>query len=289
MTQYKDFCLNRVYWKYSNGSYMRPEGEFSVRATPPKYKTHSDSLLLDYKTLVSSFARRYKNYSFVISLSGGIDSEICADTFYQLNIPFRAVSLNLFDGANLDDIAYAYEYCRARGIDHTTIHISHRELIYQCKKAVKLGQFTHSISQIALTKLLDEQKEGEILINSGHNPDFNLIRGIGWYEDSPNYVKYAINTNKKFFTFTSLEEIFCHYAKNIDTSELGYKNNAFIYREYPHLKKRIKATGWENLLQCVHLYYELIRKLSKQAPETFITWKDITDNAEHNIKKINLF
>ena len=29
----------------------------------------------------------------------------------------------------------------------------------------------------------------EILINSGHNPDFHKEIGIGWWEDSPNIIK----------------------------------------------------------------------------------------------------
>ena len=53
--------------------------------------------------------------------------------------------------------------------------------------------------------------------------------GLGWWEDSPNYVKYAINTNQKFMTFTSLEPIFCHYAKNHDSSQPGEKDNTFLY------------------------------------------------------------
>ena len=72
--------------------------------------------------------------------------------------------------------------------------------------------------------------DDEILINSGHNPDFYSKLGLGWWEDSPNYVKYAINTNQKFMTFTSLEPIFCHYAKNHDSSQPGKKTIRFCMK-----------------------------------------------------------
>ena len=39
-------------------------------------------------------------------------------------------------------------------------------------KACKYGQFTHSPSQVALTHLFDFVGDDEILINSGHNPDY---------------------------------------------------------------------------------------------------------------------
>ena len=78
--------------------------------------------------------------------------------------------------------------------------------------AVEHGQFTHSYSQVALTNMFEGIKTNEIIVFSGHNPDFHRKIGIGWWEDSPNIVKYAIAKKHKFFTFTSLEPIFCHYA-----------------------------------------------------------------------------
>ena len=111
--------------------------------------------------------------------------------------------------------------------------------------AIKHGQFTHSYSQIALTNLSTILIEVEILIFSGHNPDFHREIGAGWWEDSPNIVKYAIAKDYKFFTFTSLEPIFCHYAANFDEQQPGDKDNKFLYEAFPQLKRRIKMTGWE--------------------------------------------
>ena len=38
------------------------------------------------------FAKKYSDYNFVLALSGGIDSEVTAESFYTQGIPFRAVS-----------------------------------------------------------------------------------------------------------------------------------------------------------------------------------------------------
>ena len=93
---------------------------------------------------------------------------------------------------------------------------------------------------MALTHLFQYVDREEIIIFSGHNPDFHDTIGIGWQEDSPNMVKYAINVRKRFFTFTSLEAIFCWYAANYDRTKAGNKDSEFILREDQDLKRRPK-------------------------------------------------
>ena len=103
-----DISINRTFWKYiQTNSWMRPLKKYycheeipslgSYVCTPP-YKNHGKNIREDYFSLVSAFANKYKNNKFVLGMSGGIDSEVCAETFYQLNIPFRVLSLRLFNG-----------------------------------------------------------------------------------------------------------------------------------------------------------------------------------------------
>ena len=210
-------------------------------------------------------------------MSGGIDSEVCAETFYQLNIPFRVLSLRLFKGQNDFDLIYAAKYCKDRGIEQKIIPLSFDKLIRDIiPKAVKYGQFTHSISQTALTYLFNFISDKEILINSGHNPDYYPDLGLGWWEDSPNYIKYAINTDNKFMTFTSIEPIFCHYAKNHDSSQPGEKDNSFLYESYDNLSYRIKYTGWEKSLNEMKIAEDILRKECRYAYQTFLTWRGNT-------------
>ena len=303
-----DISINRTFWKYiQTNSWMRPLKKYycheeipslgSYVCVPP-YKNHGKNIREDYFSLVSAFANKYKNNKFVLGMSGGIDSEVCAETFYQLNIPFRVLSLRLFNGQNDFDIIYAAKYCKDRKIDQKIIPLSYDTLVRSVlPKAVKYCQFTHSISQVALTHLFNFVGENEILINSGHNPDFYYKLGLGWWEDSPNYVKYAINTKQKFMTFTSLEPIFCHYAKNHDSSQPGEKDNTFLYEAYDNLPYRIKYTGWEKSTKELSEGGELLRKECRYAFQTFLTWRNITlrykkvieDNIENHLKETKLY
>jgi len=303
-----DISINRVYWKYiQTNSYMRPLKNYYCHTTipslgsyinTPSYKNHKETIREDYFELVKQFANKYKNYEFVLGMSGGIDSEVCAETFYQLGIPFRVLSLRLFNGQNDFDLVYAAKYCKDRGINYKIIPLSYAKLIEDIvPKAVKYGQFTHSISQVALTYLFEFIGENEILINSGHNPDYYQRLGFGWWEDSPNYVKYAINTNKKFMTFTSLEPIFCHYAKNHDATQPGEKDNTFLYESYNNLSNRIKYTGWEKSSDELHEGSAYLRKECKHAYQTFLTWRNVTlkykktiqDSLDKHFENSNLY
>ena len=283
-----DLSLNRVYWEYvQNKSYLRPQYDYlcsslipclGVRATVPIFKRRGKSFHRDLTGLVKAFAQKYSHLDYVISLSGGIDSEVTAEAFYQCKIPFRAVIQRLFKGANDHDIIFAVKYCQERDIPFKIINLSLEELKKKIiPDGVKHGEFTHSYSQVALCNLfnyIDPRKE--ILINSGHNPDFHADIGIGWWEDSPNIVKYAIAKHYKFFTFTSLEPIFCHYAANYDHNQPGDKNNDFLYEAFPHLKRRIKMTGWEKSDNVVGELTNLIREISNFRYQSFITWEEYT-------------
>lgn len=268
-----DLSLNRVFWKYNNGTYMRPSIYEGVEVNCPKYKNKGPSIKDDLFTLSQKFYDLYKkDYKLVVTLSGGIDSEITAETLYQLNIPFRVISLSLFGGKNYFDLLFVKKFCKDRKIDCKFIDLSLNNFVNNViPKSVEFGQFTDSLSQSALTYLFDYVDDNEILIFSGHNPDHHTTFGWGWWEDSPNLVKYAINKDKNFFTFTSLEPIFMHYTNNYDPTQPGDKDNTFIYNCYPNLQKRTKRTGWETLKS---IHYEYSRLLNKP------TWKDTNERVQ---------
>ena len=284
-----DLSLNRVYWEYvQNRTWSRPSSEYlgssqvpsiGARVTVPPYKKKGKNIKEDLEKLVFMFAEQYKDFKFVLALSGGIDSEITAETFYKLGVPFRAISQSLFDGTNRHDIMYAVKYCKDRGIKHHVLNLSYRKMLEETiPDAIKHGEFTHSYSQIALTNIFSYIKDDEIAVFSGHNPDFHRGIGVGWWEDSPNIVKYAIRKKQRFFTFTSLEPIFCHYADNFDGNQPGDKDNDFIYQAYPHLTRRVKMTGWENNVSMIPRLETRIRYLARNQHMTYLTWDYFTLN-----------
>lgn len=294
-----DLSVNRTYWLYDKSqSIWRPEDfdwdlagvHRGVRATVPEYVTRSSSLKKDMRDLATAFHKTH-NGKYVITMSGGIDSELVAETFYQLGIKFRVLIQRVFKGINDADIMYAIKYCKDRQIPYDIVGISFDKFISKTiPDACNHGQFSSSYSQIALTNLYNYVKDDEIIIFSGHNPDFDQYVGIGWNEDSPNLVKYAIAKGKKFFTFTSLEPIFCHYAANYDRNQPGMKDNDFIYNDYPNLINRKKLTGWEQVSQ-EHLQdiIEVISKCSKTKFTPFITWESLKNkfDIENPLKSIN--
>ena len=52
------------------------------RVIAPEYKRRGKSFKQDLDSLVSMFAKKYNDYNFVLALSGGIDSEVTAESFY---------------------------------------------------------------------------------------------------------------------------------------------------------------------------------------------------------------
>lgn len=268
--------LNRVYWEYDNGDWWRPTPYRDAFVNIPRYRRYGPSIRHDLFTLAEKFAERYSKYKIYIAMSGGIDSEITAETFYQLGIPFEAISLNLFGGKNIYDLLYVKEFCEKRQIKYTFLDLDIKTFIDEViPKAVRFGQFTNSLSQVALTYLFEVMNQRDIIIFSGHNPDFCRL-GVGWWEDSPNLVKYAINTDNNFFTFTSLEPIFMHYLLNYDPTQPGDKDNSFIYSCYPNLKRRTKRTGWE-VLQHLLIHKNLLERPilpdGTKGGQVFLTWK----------------
>ena len=271
---------NRVYWEYDKGSWWRsqthPWGKITdgVKVSVPEYRKRTNSFKHDLESLITQFHLIHKG-DYVITMSGGIDSEVTAQAFYNQGIRFRVIILSLFDQINSGDIIWAVKWCKDRDVEYKIVTLTFdRFLTETIQQAIECGQFVHSYSQMALTHLFNHVNPEEILIFSGHNPDFHDTIGIGWQEDSPNMVKYAINVRKRFFTFTSLEPIFCWYAANYDRTKAGNKNSDFIFREYPELKQRPKLTGWEFSQPYVSKILDKINEFNGHIPyEPFITWE----------------
>ena len=270
---------NRVYWEYENKSWWRNKDHSwisetaGVRVCVPEYSRRGSSFKRDLETLVQLFHEHHKE-DYVITMSGGIDSEVTAQAFFNQGIKFRVLILSLFNGMNRGDIIWAVKWCKDHDIEYKIVHLSYDEFMHDTiEDAIESGQFVRSPSQMALTHLFRYVTPYEILIFSGHNPDFLDGVGIGWQEDSPNMVKYAINHRKRFFTFTSLEPIFCWYAANYDRTKAGNKNCGFIHKEYPELKQRTKLTGWEYSTPYMQSIMDKINTINGDIPfEPFITW-----------------
>ena len=78
-------------------------------------------------------------------MSGGIDSEVTAETFYHLGIRFRVLILSLFGGMNQGDIVWAVKWCKDRDIPYKIIKLSFDEFLENTiQQAIECGQFVRS-------------------------------------------------------------------------------------------------------------------------------------------------
>ena len=58
-----------------------------------------------------------------LALSGGIDSEVMAQSFFAMKIPFQPFSIRHCDNGNLHDIEWAIKWCKAKGLELKILEI----------------------------------------------------------------------------------------------------------------------------------------------------------------------
>ena len=74
---------------------------------------------------------------------------------------------------------YAVKCCKERSIPYKIIEYLLTSLLKTNSRCLSMVQFSASYSQIALTNLYNYVTDSEIIIFSGHNPDFDSYIGIG--------------------------------------------------------------------------------------------------------------
>ena len=109
--------------RYSfNRSYANPfpEKDFEIYLNP-----YSASTVVPWETACNNVAHDiYESYKNIyLAMSGGIDSENVANTFYRLNIPFKPI---IFQAGDLHDIDswWALKWCKDRNIEPVVLQLS---------------------------------------------------------------------------------------------------------------------------------------------------------------------
>ena len=121
-----------VYWEYiQNKHWMRPDKYKNSNTSSMHWSACTDnpyfrrgkSFKQDLESLIEQFHKRYgKKYNYVLTLSGGIDSEVTAEAFYQMGIPFRTISQRLLGGINDHDLKWANDWLKTRKVDHEVLN-----------------------------------------------------------------------------------------------------------------------------------------------------------------------
>ena len=128
-----------------------------VSVSVPEYKHRTSSFKYDLYDLALKFHHHHQG-DYVITMSGGIDSEVTLQTFLNLDIPFRVLILSIFEGVNRGDIVWAVKWCKDNDVPYKIVNLSLDEFISSTiQQAIEYGQFVRSPSQMALTSLFESR------------------------------------------------------------------------------------------------------------------------------------
>lgn len=89
---------------------------FSIKAFPPKGKIETPALEAEKSAFY--YYKKYKNKKIILCLSGGLDSEVMAESFLRADVPFSASIWKYKTNLNMYDIKHAIKFCRQNKIDY---------------------------------------------------------------------------------------------------------------------------------------------------------------------------
>jgi len=213
--------------------------------------------------------RESTDKSIFVLLSGGVDSEIVARSFFELSIPITCVIGRFNDGMNDHDIRYAFKFCERYRIPYIIIDVDIEKLWKE--DLYNYASVTRCISpQLILPMWLSDQVDGYTIIGAGEcymvqnsKHKFELWEKekiASWYRH------YLINNKEGcpgFFQYTPelmLSYINDDIIKDISNKIEGYSTyyeKLKVYKKYwKDLESREVYTGFEKFKE---LDYNLYR------------------------------
>ena len=113
------------------------ESHFSLKAFPPKGPV--DLPVKEAEKSAFYFYKKYKSKRLVLCLSGGLDSEVMAESFLRAGIPFSASIWRYKNNMNDYDIKTAIKFCEKHKVDYE-IEEGDLELFYKNKLHIYYGK-----------------------------------------------------------------------------------------------------------------------------------------------------
>ncbi len=141
------------------------DGAFSLRFTP--CSREPAIWKEEIYTAAHSIAHKAKKPLWVCS-SGGIDSEVACQAFYDQQIPFSVLTLEFEDGLNQHDIHYAAQWCRDRGVHQEIVPLNITSFISSGVAAYERYPAVHPFRYIQI-RLMEhvEERGGYAVLCSG--------------------------------------------------------------------------------------------------------------------------
>lgn len=251
---FKDWCSVR----------LTPEKfEFRVNAKAEQsFENFQDSCDFTAKLMYQQFNDR----PLYLALSGGLDSELVANTFVRNNIPFVPLIFNL-GTVNGFESWYAEYWCHQHGLTPLRINVTPDEYTSIVKKYLKVIKNTHQTGIVAYLYLAD------------------YVRGLGGYYVSgvgdinqdgnrfyTNIVDFSLDVWRPgqhptgFFMYTP--ELALNYIKKFDPNVDEQYNKLSFYQVAP----RPKFNWFEILAYQKFQVNQLIEFWCKRTPDSQPHW-----------------
>ena len=268
---------NHFHWSYNNQHFANRTLDSDV------FKMHWDKVSrkpMDFRSecldVVAKIKDQYPNQLFSVFFSGGLDSEVLAQSFLLAKVPFVADILRFSGGFNDHDIQYAIDFCEYHNVKYRVHELDIVEF-YKSKEYVPIGIKYQStqIAQIQLIWLMNKIDDAIPVLGTGEvffeqKFDYGAFitdpaqRGPRWFyyvreNNDLSVPKYAYINQKpvisEFFSYTP--EIMLSYATDpmvmkLITGKLVGKRSVQqikgdVYGQHFLLKPRPKYHGYETL------------------------------------------
>lgn len=251
----------------------------------------------------AKFVRESTSKDIIITLSGGIDSEIICRAFFDAKIQFSALLVDT--GVNDYDLIYAKNFCKKHDIKHIVLNLDMIWFLSEgYKKYANQGFRTACPFKYFYIWLIDtiDNLGGSAVLGLGTFQDSNMIYTPTSVAHKVNtgyvsFINYKSEHNKHFpFFLQTTPELTYSFINDPLMSCLinnpkyfcvlsGGIDKQIVYRShFPIMEQRPKYTGIENIKE---VWWASHYKLIESFPETKITLaldlQNIRSELENNL------
>jgi hypothetical protein len=199
-----------------------------------------------------------------ICMSGGIDSEITAQTFKDLGIPFKAVIFQFPNDLNLHDIKYANEWCIRNKVERTVIDFDIVDFLKNnFRQYLKQDLVSNNIFRylnIEILKAVEERNGFAVL--GGRSAGLSLKQGTD-HEDLSVYDTYDIGSLAplEWMRINNLDHCLFFYqlTPEMHLSFLEDPVNDFLIRNPIYLRSQGSGEAAKTLLMRGHFPRATVR------------------------------
>ena len=257
---------------------LTPE-RFAFRVNTPATKEldFESACDLTAQTLYQEWGSR----PLYLSLSGGLDSEVIADTFVRNRIPFVPIILCV-DDVNSAESQYAESWCRRHNIDPLIKNLTIVEYTDIIKKYLPVLRDTHQTGITAFLYLADfVQQLGGCYVNG--------VGDINQEQDQfyCNVVDFALDVfcpgqhPTGFFMYTA--EVALAYIKMFDSTADEQYNKLTFYNVLPRSKINwMQEIRYKNI-HLAHAIYLWSKTIPNSQPHWFGNKQDVINVLKGNL------